>query len=193
MSKNAKNNQPIQEVILKDYREEVKTKLNDIFSNYKTKIKYNKEELIGNIEKSIYNHSLNVATKRLVVKKWDNPEFVEIYKDIVYQLLTNLDKSSYIGNDGLLKKVINNEIDITKMASMTSQELYPEIWEKIFQDKLKKENLKYETSMATTDLYTCRKCKKAKATFYSVQLRAADEPMTTILNCVECGYQWRIN
>lgn len=173
-----------------DYREKVRVKLADILP---ADVK-DREELINNIEKGIYNFSLSLATKYSVVKKWENNEFLEIYKDITYKVLVNLDKESYVKNPGLLEKILNDEIKPSKLASMTSQELFPSKWEEMFQEKLKKENLKYDkNNLATTDFYKCPKCKKAKATFYQVQLRASDEPMTTLLNCLECGYDWRIN
>lgn len=36
-------------------------------------------------------------------------------------------------------------------------------------------------------------CTGDKAYFYQLQIRSADEPMTTFYKCVVCGYQWREN
>eukprot|EP01086_Lenisia_limosa_P012259 TRINITY_DN4021_c0_g1_i1.p1 TRINITY_DN4021_c0_g1~~TRINITY_DN4021_c0_g1_i1.p1 ORF type:complete len:299 (-),score=60.71 TRINITY_DN4021_c0_g1_i1:86-982(-) len=55
--------------------------------------------------------------------------------------------------------------------------------EKILPDKMK--------ASATTDMYQCRKCKKRETTYYQLQTRSADEPMTTFVQCVPCGYRWR--
>jgi DNA-directed RNA polymerase subunit M/transcription elongation factor TFIIS len=172
-----------------DYREKVRAKLDAIFE----KDVDNRDDIIAGIEKGIYNFSLTLATKYSVIKKWENPEFAEIYKDIAYKILVNLDKDSYVANPKLMEKVLSDEVKPSKLAGMTSQELHPEKWEALFQEKLKKTNMKYENNLATTDFYKCPKCKKARATFYQVQLRSADEPMSTLLNCLECGYDWRIN
>ncbi|KAG9392676.1 DNA-directed RNA polymerase, subunit C11/M/9 [Carpediemonas membranifera] len=37
----------------------------------------------------------------------------------------------------------------------------------------------------------CPKCEHNKAYFMQLQIRSADEPMTTFLRCAECGHNWR--
>lgn len=36
-------------------------------------------------------------------------------------------------------------------------------------------------------------CGGQKAYFYQLQIRSADEPMTTFYKCTTCGHQWREN
>ncbi|KAI5291651.1 RNA polymerase III C11 subunit [Ascosphaera acerosa] len=36
-------------------------------------------------------------------------------------------------------------------------------------------------------------CDSDRATFYQLQTRSADEPMTTFYKCAKCGAQWREN
>ncbi|KAI9756116.1 MAG: hypothetical protein M4579_004003 [Chaenotheca gracillima] len=36
-------------------------------------------------------------------------------------------------------------------------------------------------------------CDGGKAFFYQVQIRSADEPMTTFLKCTTCGKRWKEN
>ena len=38
-----------------------------------------------------------------------------------------------------------------------------------------------------------RLCGSTKAYYRQMQIRSADEPMTTFYKCVECGAQWREN
>ncbi|EIW68458.1 hypothetical protein TREMEDRAFT_24045, partial [Tremella mesenterica DSM 1558] len=38
---------------------------------------------------------------------------------------------------------------------------------------------------------TCPKCDARKAYYRQLQIRSADEPMTTFYKCVDCSYQWR--
>ena len=44
---------------------------------------------------------------------------------------------------------------------------------------------------ASTDAFKCGKCKQRKCTYYQLQTRSADEPMTTFVTCVECGNRWK--
>ena len=39
--------------------------------------------------------------------------------------------------------------------------------------------------------FTCFKCKSNKCTFYQLQTRSADEPMTTFVTCLNCGNRWK--
>ena len=45
-------------------------------------------------------------------------------------------------------------------------------------------------------IFTCFKCKSAgrpdnKCTYYQLQTRSADEPMTTFVTCLQCGCRWK--
>lgn len=37
----------------------------------------------------------------------------------------------------------------------------------------------------------CPKCSNRKAYFMQIQIRSADEPMTTFYKCTNCGNQWK--
>nr|XP_014353065.1 PREDICTED: transcription elongation factor A protein 2 [Latimeria chalumnae] len=50
-----------------------------------------------------------------------------------------------------------------------------------------------KTGGTQTDLFTCGKCKKKNCTYTQVQIRSADEPMTTFVVCNECGNRWKVS
>ena len=75
---------------------------------------------------------------------------------------------------------------------MTHIELKPKKWEKLIEEKIQRDKHKYEFKMeAATDTFTCRKCKSKKCTYYQMQTRSADEPMTTYVSCIDCGNRWK--
>lgn len=39
----------------------------------------------------------------------------------------------------------------------------------------------------------CPKCEHTRAYYFQVQIRSADEPMTTFYKCVSCGNRWNDN
>jgi DNA-directed RNA polymerase subunit M/transcription elongation factor TFIIS len=39
--------------------------------------------------------------------------------------------------------------------------------------------------------FKCSKCKGTRTTFYALQTRSADEPMTLFVTCLTCGKRWR--
>ena len=44
---------------------------------------------------------------------------------------------------------------------------------------------------ATTNQFQCGKCRQRQCTYYQMQTRSADEPMTTFVTCVNCGNRWK--
>ena len=42
-----------------------------------------------------------------------------------------------------------------------------------------------------TDQFLCKKCKNRKTTFYTMQIRSADEAETSFITCLVCNYSWR--
>lgn len=50
------------------------------------------------------------------------------------------------------------------------------------------ENVDQTTAQCPVDT-----CGGTKAYFFQLQIRSADEPMTTFYKCCQCGHQWREN
>jgi transcription elongation factor S-II len=42
-----------------------------------------------------------------------------------------------------------------------------------------------------TEMFQCGKCKERNASYYQMQTRSADEPMTTFVTCLKCGNKWK--
>lgn len=45
--------------------------------------------------------------------------------------------------------------------------------------------------LADTEIFQCGKCKERKCTYYQLQTRSCDEPMTTFVTCTLCGNKWK--
>lgn len=159
------------------FRSNIRSKIDEILHNEKSSI---------NLEKGIFNFALNEAKNRKVVKKWDNPYFVQIYVDRLRSILNNLT------NPVLLEQISSGAIKSQTVAFMTHQEMRPEKWDELITAKSKRDENKFENNLeAATDTFTCRKCKSNKCTYMQLQLRSADEPMTTFVTCLSCGNRWR--
>ena len=148
----------------------------------KLAVYFEKEKNAINLEKGVHNWALKEATNKKVVKKWDNPFFVQIYVDRLRSIYINLK------NDALIKSINNGEVKSQDIAFMTHQELCPEKWEQLIKAKIMRDKNKFEQTIeANTDSFTCRKCFSKKCNYYALQTRSADESMTLYISCTNCG------
>lgn len=97
-------------------------------------------------------------------------------------------------NPDLRRKVLLGEIKPERLINMTPEEMAS--------DKRKQENNQIKEKAlfeceraaapkATTDQFKCGRCGQRKTTYYQLQTRSADEPMTTFVTCVNCNNHWK--
>jgi transcription elongation factor S-II len=139
-----------------------------------------------NLEKGVYNYTIKEANIRKIVKKWENPAFAQLYLDRLRSIYINLK------NEDLLTQIRQNEITPQSIAFMTHQELNPSHWRIFIDRKIKRDASKYTSNIeASTDMFTCKKCKSKRCTYYELQTRSADEPATIFVTCLDCGKHWK--
>lgn len=143
-------------------------------------------------ERGIYNNTLETARRHGTRCVWENPEFMALYEINARRCIANLDPKSYVGNPRLLTRLRDGEFLPHDIPFMTYAELFPEKWAEALEMAVKKETkmLTVDKSMAT-DMFKCTKCGKRECTYYEMQTRSADEPMTQFIRCLNCGKQWR--
>lgn len=140
-----------------------------------------------NIEKGIFNSSINDANEKNIVKKWENIQFCRIYIDKLRSIFWNLKN-----NKNILIRVENKEIKPHMIGYMNHQELNPEKWKILIDEKKERDKYKYSPKIVgNTDQFICRKCKSNNCSYYQLQTRSADEPMTTFVTCLNCGSRWK--
>lgn len=141
------------------------------------------ERLIHNIEKSIYNATVERATlKHLTIAQF--PLFIELYKARAFAVKSNLDR--------IIPLLQSKQCKFSQVGYIKMTDVAPDLWATI-QVKLDKQyQSQFNTIIeASSELYTCFKCRNNKTVVFEAQTRSADEPMTQFITCITCGNKWR--
>jgi transcription elongation factor S-II len=150
------------------------------------------ESLSRNVERGIFNHVLEECSQKKITKKWDNPYFKNLYVAKIRSIYSNLKGDSYIGNEGFKGRLISGEFSALDVAKLSVYDVFPDNWKELFDLKTKRDKLKHELKPeAMTDVFKCHRCGSRSCSYYEVQTRSADEPMTQFINCLECGNRWK--
>jgi len=109
------------------------------------------------------------------------------YRSIIFNLKD-------ANNPDLRRRVLLGEIKPEKLIVMTAEEMASD--QRKLENKQIKDKALFECERgikpkATTDQFKCGKCGQRKCTYYQLQTRSADEPMTTFVTCVNCNNHWK--
>lgn len=98
------------------------------------------------------------------------------------------------GNLQLSNDVYDEMISCTRFVEMTLEEMKSESLKKMENDMHKKCLLDIQLAepQAEIGMFECSKCKQRKCSYFQMQTRSADEPMTTYVRCV-CGHRWKFS
>ena len=141
-----------------------------------------------NMEKSIFNWSIKHIKSVGGVPSWENTQFKEIYKNRFLNIQHDLK------NADLAKRILSGEVNTKFIAGMHATALDPNgISAKVYQERNEYNNKKYSANNEEEiiGMFTCNKCKSKKTTYYQMQTRSADEPMTTFVTCLNCDKRWK--
>ena len=96
----------------------------------------------------------------------------------------------------LAYRLKTKELDIKNLANYPADILWPDGPAAKTAFKIKERDNAREQAKAQMDedyvgQFKCGKCKSVKTTYYQMQTRSADEPMTTYVTCMSCGSKWK--
>jgi transcription elongation factor S-II len=131
------------------------------------------------------------AEKNHIRKVWNHQIFTDLYLAIARRLIGNLDPTSYIQNKNLWERFENKELTFEQIFHQNHYELCPDRWQVMVDRQAKRERVQLEGDFSrATDKWQCNNCKTRKCTYYELQTRSADEPMTIFIHCLNCGKRW---
>ena len=140
------------------------------------------------LERTVYNHAVRTAKGKCLVRSWQNDMFILMYKDRLRSVLSNMRAAA-------LRQAIVEQ-DWSRITSMEHIDFEPDRWDGLLQEKEERDRNMYAPKQGNTDMFVCGRCKKVgkkadNCSYYQLQTRSADEPMTTYVSCLECGMRWK--
>ena len=167
-----------------------------------------------NIEKMVYKWAKDETKRQADEPAWENWFFRWRYKNKAVNLLQELTRTKEekvqvtlevvngrvvatlkVWPQLMYRLLVKKEFQSSDLPFMKAEELWPNgPWAQA-EYKLKEKELMIEANKAKEDdydgMFKCRKCKSKKTTYYQMQTRSADEPMTTYVTCTACGLKWK--
>ena len=142
-------------------------------------------ELGRNMEKSLYN-SVGQG-----ISNTHTAHFSSVYKSKFMGLMKNIER-----NPSIISRIKSGELKSSKFADYPPDVLEPnglfsQKKVELYKKALEREKAKAESDNSYVGLLKCGKCKSVKTTYYQMQTRSADEPMTTYVTCLNCQHKWK--
>lgn len=145
--------------------------------------------------------------RRSLECSWDCRDFKLVYKQKLYCLLAEFKRDKAINEtrarmepptpprEGITEFLQQNKLEARKLADYSAEALRPDGPYATALFELRTKELQMEANSKLSEDYEgmlkCGKCKGKKTTYYQMQTRSADEPMTTFVTCHDCGNKWK--
>jgi transcription elongation factor S-II len=109
------------------------------------------------------------------------------YRSIMFNLRAD-------NNTDFRRKVLIGKVKPEKLPDISPEDMASDA--RKLENKQIKEKMLFDCERggapkATTDQFKCGRCGQRKTTYYQLQTRSADEPMTTFVTCVNCNNHWK--
>lgn len=149
------------------------------------------DEEMENFEQLLFQTTLNACDKKKIRRSWGTLGFKDLYLSITRTIIGNLNPNSYVQNKELWQMYVQKEITLEEIVRKNALELFPDHWRALIDQQAKREKIQLEGDRSrATDRFHCNRCGKKETTYYELQTRSADEPMTIFISCLNCGKRW---
>ncbi|XP_076953631.1 transcription elongation factor TFIIS-like [Bidens hawaiensis] len=138
---------------------------------------------------SIDPYRVAVSVETAMFEKWGKSNGAQKFK--YRSIMFNVKDPK---NPDFRRKILVGEFKPERVVELTPEEMAST--ERQMQNVKIKEKALFDCERggppkATTDQFKCGRCGKRKCTYYQLQTRSADEPMTTFVTCVNCDNHWK--
>lgn len=144
--------------------------------------------MIVAIEKSCYDHAVEIADYELLTPDFNVEAFEQLYRTRIVRITKNLDVDSEVGDEHLATSLLSGLIQPSTISKLENKDLSPSRNDKMLETLNLR--LNQTSTVKTSSLYRCRQCKRNETTVKIIQMRSLDEPSTLVIQCQFCHYKW---
>jgi DNA-directed RNA polymerase subunit M/transcription elongation factor TFIIS len=142
-------------------------------------------DLSKTLEDAMLRHIAHQCLHNNISVDWNNRVFWNAYRNRAIVLYEHFKR-------GWSEKLMNGTVDAKTYAEMNEVDMWPAKWKETMEKIIEMDRNMCNDEVHASIFLFCSRCKKkAKCTYYQLQTRSADEPMTTFVTCLECDKQWK--
>lgn len=162
-------------------------KMRDKVRKLLTDALFHKEEDLVDSRDAAADIAYAIEAKMFRMFGGTNTEYKSKYRKISFNLKDTKNRK-------LRMAVLHKHIPPSELLNLSDKELANDELKKTREEvhqKMTRDAMPYNKQEASTNMFKCGKCKERKCTYFQMQTRSADEPLTTFVSCVNCGNRWR--
>lgn len=110
------------------------------------------------------------------------------YRNQCHRILANIRNEK----TGLEERIVSGKSVISNLGIMGFKEMWPSLWSQPNMQVGHRTVIIVQEKIEGQSLIQCHSCKQFKVTYYELQTRSADEPMTCFCTCQNCGKKWKM-
>ncbi|KAL1542047.1 transcription elongation factor TFIIS-like [Salvia divinorum] len=170
-------------------KDSVRDKVREILADALYKVS---SEADSDLKQSIDQHDPNrvaVQVETTMFEKWgkSNGQHKFKYRSVMFNIKDQ-------NNPDFRRKVLTGEFSPPEILELTPEQMASDARQmenEVIKQKALFNSERAAAPKASTNEFRCGRCKKKECTYYQMQTRSADEPMTTFVTCVNCNNHWK--
>lgn len=138
------------------------------------------------LECEVLNATVTLCKNEGIEVDWANRVFWATYRSRAIAVYETLKNKMWA------EKLNKSEITPKAFMELPAQEICPARWKESMDKIIENDKKLYSNNTSASIFLHCSNCKKkSRCTYYQMQTRSADEPMTTFVTCLDCERKWK--
>jgi len=147
--------------------------------------------LAKEVEEALWEEFSGCATSLIRAGQSADAAYVKQARSVIHNLRDQK-------NPGFRARLLSGAIDPSAVPKMTPETMASESKQaeraqmrKAAMEEVQSDWALKNGALSISGMFTCGKCKGTNTTYYQLQTRSSDEPMTTFVQCLSCGKRWK--